>query len=82
MTYIVLLASKNQSIAARRLCVSRKHCIRRGAGSEGEAKPDWWRDLGQVTLTPSIIDRLVASTEDLIVAQGSEQLAARRDGRS
>jgi hypothetical protein len=39
----------------------------------------WWRDLGRVTLTTSIIDRLVASTEDLIVAQGTEQLAARRD---
>lgn len=45
----------------------------------GPAMQSWWRDLGRVTLTPSIIDRLVASTEDLVAGPGTEQLAARRD---
>jgi 3-hydroxyacyl-CoA dehydrogenase len=45
----------------------------------GPAMQSWWSDLGHVMLTPSIIDRLVASTDDLITAQGAERLAARRD---
>jgi carnitine 3-dehydrogenase len=45
----------------------------------GPAMQSWWRDLGRVTLTPAIIDTVVASTGDLIVTQGAQQLAARRD---
>jgi carnitine 3-dehydrogenase len=45
----------------------------------GPAMQSWWRDLGRVTLTPEIIDTVVASTGDLIVTQGAQQLAARRD---
>jgi carnitine 3-dehydrogenase len=53
--------------------------LRRVLEALGPAMQSWWRDLGQVTLTPAIIDRVVASTDDLIVTQGAEHLAARRD---
>ena len=45
----------------------------------GPAMQSWWRDLGDVTLTPPIIDRVVASAEDLIAAEDAEHLASRRD---
>jgi 3-hydroxyacyl-CoA dehydrogenase len=53
--------------------------LRRVLEALGPAMQSWWSDLGHVALTPSIIDRVVASTNDLIVAQGAENLAARRD---
>jgi carnitine 3-dehydrogenase len=45
----------------------------------GPAMQSWWQDLGNVTLTPRIIDKVVASTEDLIAGEDAGRLAARRD---
>ena len=53
--------------------------LRRVLESLGPAMQDWWRDLGHVTLTPEIIDRVVASTESLVCEEGAEHLARRRD---
>jgi carnitine 3-dehydrogenase len=53
--------------------------LRRVLEALGPAVQGWWRDLGYVTLTPAIINRVVASTDDLIVTLGAEGLAARRD---
>jgi len=53
--------------------------LRRVLEALGPAMQSWWRDLGYVTLTPTIIDTVVASTEDLIIVQGADRLAARRD---
>jgi len=53
--------------------------LRRVLEGLGPAMQSWWRDLGHVTLTPEIIDRVVASTEHLIAGEDAEHLAARRD---
>jgi carnitine 3-dehydrogenase len=53
--------------------------LRRVLESLGPAMQSWWRDLGHVTLTPQIIDRVVASAEDLIAGEDAEYLASRRD---
>jgi carnitine 3-dehydrogenase len=53
--------------------------LRRVLESLGPAMQTWWEDLGQVKLTPSVIDRVVASAEHLIAGEQAEQLAARRD---
>jgi len=45
----------------------------------GPAMQSWWSDLGNVTLTPQIIDRVVKSADDLIAAEGTHHLASRRD---
>src|ERR1700685_3611918 len=51
--------------------------LRRVLESLGPAMQSWWRDLGHVTLTPQIIDRVVASTEDLIGPEDTGHLASR-----
>ena len=53
--------------------------LRRVLESLGPAMQSWWRDLGHVTLTPQIIDSVVASAEDLIAAEHTGHLASRRD---
>jgi carnitine 3-dehydrogenase len=53
--------------------------LRRVLEALGPAMQTWWKDLGRVTLTPEIIDRVVASTEQLIAGEDAEHLAARRD---
>jgi carnitine 3-dehydrogenase len=53
--------------------------LRRVLEGLGPAIQSWWNDLGHVTLTPEIIDRVVASTEALIAEENSEHLATRRD---
>jgi carnitine 3-dehydrogenase len=53
--------------------------IRRVLEVLGPAMQSWWKDLGQVTLTPQIIDEIVVSTEYLIAGEDAEHLAARRD---
>jgi carnitine 3-dehydrogenase len=53
--------------------------LRRVLEALGPAMQSWWEDLGHVTLTPEIIDRVVASTEQLIAGEDAEHLAARRD---
>jgi len=45
----------------------------------GPAMESWWRDLGQVTLTPAIIDTVVASTQELMAREDLGILAASRD---
>jgi len=45
----------------------------------GPAMQSWWTDLGHVTLTPQIIDRVVESADDLIAAEENQHLASRRD---
>jgi carnitine 3-dehydrogenase len=53
--------------------------LRRVLEMLGPAMQSWWRDLGRVTLTSEIIDRVVASADELIAREGSEHLAERRD---
>jgi carnitine 3-dehydrogenase len=53
--------------------------LRRVLETLGPAMQSWWRDLGHVTVTPEIIDRVVASTEHLIAGEDAAHLAARRD---
>jgi carnitine 3-dehydrogenase len=45
----------------------------------GPAMQSWWSDLGHVTLTPQIIDKVVKSADHLIAAEGIQHLASRRD---
>jgi carnitine 3-dehydrogenase len=45
----------------------------------GPAMESWWRDLGQVTLTPAIIDTVVASTQELMAREDLGHLSASRD---
>ncbi len=43
------------------------------------AMESWWKDLGRVSLTPAIIDTVVASTQELIAQEDLGLLAASRD---
>jgi carnitine 3-dehydrogenase len=45
----------------------------------GPAMESWWKDLGRVSLTPAIIDTVVASTQELIAQEDLGLLAASRD---
>ena len=45
----------------------------------GPAMQSWWTDLGHLTLTPEIVDRVVESADELIAVEGAEHLASRRD---
>jgi carnitine 3-dehydrogenase len=53
--------------------------LRRVLETLGPAIESWWEDLGRVTLTPDVIARVVASTEELIAHENIEALAFRRD---
>jgi carnitine 3-dehydrogenase len=46
----------------------------------GPAMESWWKDLGRVSLTPAIIDTVIASTQELIAQEDLGLLAASRDG--
>ena len=39
----------------------------------------WWRDLGQVTLTPELVAKLVAGVDDELAGVDPAELVARRD---
>jgi 3-hydroxyacyl-CoA dehydrogenase len=39
----------------------------------------WWRDLGQVTLTPELVEKLVAGVDEELAGTDVAELVARRD---
>jgi carnitine 3-dehydrogenase len=39
----------------------------------------WWRDLGQVTLTPELVEKLVAGVDEELAGTDEAELVARRD---
>jgi 3-hydroxyacyl-CoA dehydrogenase len=39
----------------------------------------WWRDLGEVTLTPELVQKLVAGVEEELAGTDEAELVARRD---
>jgi carnitine 3-dehydrogenase len=45
----------------------------------GPSIESWWRDLGRVRLTPEIIEKVVASTDQMIERESVEALDLRRD---
>ncbi|MCE3551059.1 3-hydroxyacyl-CoA dehydrogenase NAD-binding domain-containing protein [Pseudonocardia sp. RS11V-5] len=45
----------------------------------GPPTEKWWRDLGQVTLTPELVATLVAGVDAELAGTDSAELAARRD---
>lgn len=53
--------------------------LRRVLEPLGPAMQSWWRDLGRTVLTPEIIDRVVASTKEIIGEESVETLATKRD---
>jgi 3-hydroxyacyl-CoA dehydrogenase len=53
--------------------------LRRVLEALGPAMESWWDDLGEVRLTPAVIDAAVASTEQLLEREDRQTLAARRD---
>jgi 3-hydroxyacyl-CoA dehydrogenase len=45
----------------------------------GPPTEKWWRDLGQVTLTPELIAKLVAGVDEELAGMDPAELVARRD---
>jgi 3-hydroxyacyl-CoA dehydrogenase len=45
----------------------------------GPPTEKWWRDLGQVTLTPELVAKLVAGVDEELAGVDPAELAARRD---
>lgn len=45
----------------------------------GPPTEKWWRDLGSVTLTPELVDKLVAGVDDELAGTDVAEVVARRD---